>query len=61
MVGTVSPAPTPARWLTTGLLTVLLAPLALWFSLSYLVRSWFLAPQMPPHGDGFWCGLVRKA
>lgn len=46
MVGTVSrrvTVPTPMHWLTTGLLAVFLAPMALWFSLSYVVRSWLLA------------------
>jgi 16S rRNA (cytosine967-C5)-methyltransferase len=26
----------------------------------HLVREWRLDPQTPPHGDGFWCALLRK-
>ncbi len=25
-----------------------------------LVKEWLLCPQNPPHGDGFWAGLIRK-
>ena len=27
---------------------------------SFIVREWFLCPQTPPSGDGFWAALLRK-
>jgi hypothetical protein len=42
--GTVrKPGPFPASMRLTGPQTLFIAPLALWFALSYMVRSWWAA------------------